>query len=105
MAVIYLRGVEEEDVRRWKVAALESGKKLKEWIVEALREQTNGSITKKEVVKKEGIKAKPNGVRVEEEVVACKRCGGRVNRDVRDPEYYYCFECKRQLDESEIKRL
>ena len=39
----------------------------------------------------------------DEDWATCNRCDGTVKRDAKDAKYWYCFACKRQLDDREVK--
>lgn len=37
------------------------------------------------------------------QVVLCKRCDAHIGRDLKNPKYFKCNNCGRQLDDSEVK--
>lgn len=37
------------------------------------------------------------------DVAECRRCSGKVARDPKNPKYFKCYVCHRQLDNTEVK--
>jgi len=107
MANVNLRGVEDEVAKRAKAAAVVAGVTLVQWVEDAMRGKLGLSpaiVSVVAQVEPKEVHAVKVAARVQVEVVKCRRCDGIVERDPRAPQYWKCETCKRQLDESEVRR-
>jgi hypothetical protein len=132
MADMNIRGIEDGLLRVVKQAAIERSFTLREYVQEVLarevgydagrvkggdqkassRKQTGSgeSKVKGDGTTGEGIRGKGVGVREDtgvirqgEQTAICRRCDAVLERDKRKPKYWYCFRCKRQLGEEDVK--
>lgn len=109
--------------------AVESGKSQKDWVVGVLGEATaqryvagtNIKVPRgkspravadestdwmpSESLALGDVVQQPNGAleSVVPETAECRRCSGKVARDPKNPKYFKCYVCHRQLDDTEVK--
>lgn len=101
-----IRNVPEEVMKAVKSQAGERLLTVRAFAIEALARHTKTDISRlgREVPKPD---VPAQGTVSEDEVRACKRCGGEVRRDPKNPKFWRCPKapgrCGRQLDEGEVK--
>ena len=103
MADMNIRNVEGGLLARMKAKAEANGMTLRCWVL-WVASVALGEVGAQVAVSVPAEKVKRPAKVASDAPAACRRCDSAVLRDERNPKYWYCYRCKRQLDQGDIRQ-
>ena len=104
MADMNIRAVDGGLLQAFKDRAAVEGMTLRAWVLASLRvtlDECGVVAPVAEVPTVAQVRQRPQA---EESPVTCRRCDRPTPRDPKNPAMWYCYGCKRQLDEREVRQ-